>query len=202
MPEAVKKLQAYLSGLLKGEPRLEYAQLFLKMMVINIYALHHAAEEHVGRSACLCVPIMFDVLCIILTDEPDGLRHYCGLSLGLTLQLTTVLLSACLQRLQSLATPTTLNEGADSPSGVGEGVASESVTTPPAPSEGEEVLGVPGDSARCEVVPSARELPSARVELLDYLSAVLPAIRILYDWFLCQSDLYDKCSPAIKQTVL
>ena len=39
-------------------------------------------------------------------------------------------------------------------------------------------------------------------ELLDYLSVVLPAVRILYDWFLCQNELYCRCLEGISQAIL
>lgn len=40
------------------------------------------------------------------------------------------------------------------------------------------------------------------LEMIDYLSVVLPAVRILYDWFLCQHSLHHKCLEAIKHQVL
>lgn len=48
MADAIKKMLLYFGSLLEGEVRLEYAQLLLKMMVINIYSIHHAADTHGG----------------------------------------------------------------------------------------------------------------------------------------------------------
>lgn len=49
LSEVIKKTLLYLASLLKGDLRQEYAQLLLKMAVINIYSIHHAADSHEGR---------------------------------------------------------------------------------------------------------------------------------------------------------
>ncbi len=51
LSEAVSKVIQYLGGLLKGELRLEYAQLLLKMAIINIFSIHHAADSYTGWRA-------------------------------------------------------------------------------------------------------------------------------------------------------
>lgn len=118
------------------------------------------------------------MLCEYNTDDQGALRHYCGVSLGLALQMATVLLSACIERMLLIDTPT--------------------------------LSCVPGEEVRkgaCHpdsITLGGREIAvlSEGVQLLDYLVVVLPAVRILYDWFLCQNDLYRKCLQGIKQTIL
>lgn len=40
------------------------------------------------------------------------------------------------------------------------------------------------------------------VELLDYLAVLLPAVRVLLDWFLCQEELRSISHTAVKQPIL
>lgn len=48
LADAIRKTLVYFGSLLKEELRLEYAQLLVKMTIINIYSIHHAAETHQG----------------------------------------------------------------------------------------------------------------------------------------------------------
>ena len=123
------------------------------------------------------VPIKWKIYFISsCPEDQSALRHYCGLSLGLTLQLVTVLLSACAERMQAVATPTL------------------SPSNPPSEEEG----------AGCNSSSPMRwdgrgVVPSADGEkLLDYLAVLVPASRILYDWFLCQTELYSTSLQSLK----
>ena len=50
LESSVRKMLQYLDGLVKGELRSEYAMLFLKMMVINLFSIHNSANNFQGKS--------------------------------------------------------------------------------------------------------------------------------------------------------
>lgn len=46
------------------------------------------------------------------------------------------------------------------------------------------------------------EVKTLPAEVLDYLSVVLPAVRIVYDWILSQQQLYWRAREATKHPLL
>ena len=92
------------------------------------------------------------------------------------------MLAACINKLQGLATTTCST--ACNGSLAGEGVAAAVVTSE---EEGEEGL---------------KTLPPEVLEVLDYLSVALPAVRIVYDWVLGQEKLYLAARAAAKPPLL
>lgn len=92
----------------------------------------------------------------MFADSPSAQVHHCSVSLGLALQLATVLLVACVERVKTtpIATPTDGDVIAESAEGV------------------------------------------------DYLAVLLPAVRVLLDWFLCQEQLCSITCTAVKQPIL
>lgn len=67
LSDSIKKMLQYFDVLLRGELRLEYAQLFVKIMVINIFSIHHASDEHVGEcNGCLHSACLPAILCLLL----------------------------------------------------------------------------------------------------------------------------------------
>ena len=175
------KLSHYLGVLLKGELRTGYAQLLLKMMVINIFSIQHASESYAGMVHQSLWGDVWVAPVVVILDEQSAAGYYCGMGLGLTLKVASIFLAACVDKLQVLAT-TPCNPACNSACNTDCNTASE---------ECEEENGL------CE-----EERVKIPAEVLDYLSVVLPAVRIVYDWVLCQRDLYFKARTATKHPPL
>lgn len=88
--------------------------------------------------------------------------YYCGAGLDFMFQFATVLLEACVQRLQAVPHP------------------HDSISSPL-----EGWAGLVGWE-----------------ELLDYLSVLLPAVRVVFDWFKCQRELCLEALTTVKQPIL
>lgn len=65
LPETMSKACQYLGVVLRGEVRLEYAQLLLKMMIINLFSVHHAAE-YSGRTLLTSTQLLPEGIAVIM----------------------------------------------------------------------------------------------------------------------------------------
>ena len=88
LPEVTQKMLRCCTELLGvvrtegGGVRLEYAQLILKMMVMNIFAFHHAADTYAGECVCVCACVggaknIVHFACVVKNDA-SAKKYSCG----------------------------------------------------------------------------------------------------------------------------
>lgn len=106
-------------------------------------------------------------------DDQGAMGYYSGMGLGLTLKVATVMLAACLNKLQA-----SCNTACNTPCFAGGMVTTSS-------SSSSDVVMSSEKEGKKEVQP-----PPVPVQVVDYLSVVLPAVRPVFDWLLCQPKLY------------
>ncbi len=121
-------------------------------------------------------------------DDRGAVGYYSGVGLGLTLRVTTIMMAACLNKLQALELPA-CNTACNA-------VETGGVMTASFPSD--EVVSSEEGGEGGEV----KFLPPPPVEVLGYLSVVLPAVRIVFDWILCQDKLYFSARASTKLPLL
>lgn len=144
-----------------------------------------------------------------VADDPGALAHHCGVAVGFVLRVATVLLEASVERLQATptgrlkTTPTgslqTTPTGATASSGILQTTPMASPTASPdllqtTPTALSGILqttplGIP------QTTPTASSQGREWCdELLDFMAVVLPSVRVVLDWILCQAEL---CACAI-----
>ena len=153
------------------------------------------------------------------------MTFYCSLGLSLTLQVATVMLQACVERLEGIAADSVskLVENLDITKGVNYHsspkkkdasdipVGSDSTLGPfdshatLAPFDSDSILAPLNSNSTHSPLHSIRgggEEEAEVDEVLDFLSVLLPAVRVVYDWFLCQKELCARYLPTVKQPYL
>ena len=133
-------------------------------------------------------------------DECSAVGYYSGVGLGLTLRLATIMLAACVSKLQAAcdtACNTACNTACDT---AGKLMKLEVDNAPNGETVSSEETMNSEELVR-ETDHTSDQAP-APVEVLDYFSVVLPAVRIVYDWILCQSPLYFSSRAATKHLLL
>ena len=159
---------------------------------------------------------LYNSCCVVLGEELT-MMYYCGLSLDLTLRVVIALLEGCVKSLHTLVPPEEAKTVSEEVGTVCEGAkivcedvdeevetVSEWVKTLEIPKDekddhGSGVVALEGANSTDSI--NSVPLPVS-VEVLDCLSVLLPAVRIVFDWFLCQKELYSKCLQTIKETLL
>ena len=106
-----------------------------------------------------------------IIEDHNAVVYYCGAGLDFMLQFSTVLLEACVLRLQ---TASEAGDGTDMP------LPHDDVSPPL-----ERWVG-----------------PAGWEKLLDYLSVVVPAVRMVFEWFKCQRELCVEAIASVKQPTL